>query len=296
MKVARVDRPILVNGFQGGGSNILVNILSSHPDACWVGQETQRLFHEKELSPAPDFFSLGNLDPRPIPDDFADRLHATIAKNHQAMDEDPVFRFVSEGVPYGPGELASTRVILKNLNGLNFLDRYFHTVFTDAVSLFLVRNPVVLYESFKRHKRTKSRRQFARLYNLVVKEMLQRTSEEESAMIIRFEDLMKHPIESMERLLNFTGLGTAAMGRLRLATKPHYISASERSKGRHSDWIDQARFHDIADPNIDRYQLDNLTGSESHSIATATKHAAESLGYDLSVFKRQWFFSRLRTR
>ena len=200
------------------------------------------------------------------------------------MENSPIFKLKYEDEPYAPGELIKTRPIMKSLNGMTFLDRYLHSLYPDAVSFFLSRNPLALYESFKRQRRVKSEEAFATLYNSVVREMQSRVRESESMLILRFEDLLEDPVPFIAKILDFAGLEAASMGKLKLNVKPHYVGFGKRSSGRSFAWVTPERFHDVIDPNINAYLLENLSEEETARVGAATKSAAESLGYDMSAF------------
>jgi hypothetical protein len=39
--------PIFVNGFSFGGTNMITNLLASHPEVCWLSGETHEVFYSK---------------------------------------------------------------------------------------------------------------------------------------------------------------------------------------------------------------------------------------------------------
>jgi Sulfotransferase family len=51
--------PIFVIGFLRGGTDILMNLLASHPDTRFVGRETHMVFYGKAKEPALTANSVG---------------------------------------------------------------------------------------------------------------------------------------------------------------------------------------------------------------------------------------------
>ena len=152
-------RPIFIVGFGRGGSNILLNILRSHPDVCSPRGETQQVFYGKSdesfrtrtakllryaqvaIAQRQDVFSIRNLKPRREFCAFSQRTIDRVLFDDkcQALGQTQNL-YKSEAVKYTPEEIRHSRLLCKNLNGLAFLTGEFAKMYPDAMFFGLVRN------------------------------------------------------------------------------------------------------------------------------------------------------------
>ena len=109
--------------------------------------------------------------------------------------EDSEMVFKNEVERYTLPEVASSRLVLKNNNGIIFLSDRFQEMYPDATFLALARDPVPLYESHKRHKTPVSRslETFADFYNRMTDKMLADAERWPFYYILRFEDVVADP-------------------------------------------------------------------------------------------------------
>ena len=98
--------------------------------------------------------------------------------------------------------------IHKNNNALIYLTDIFLDMYPDAIFIALIRHPIALYESHKRRKTPVSTtpEKFYNYYNKMITKMSHDAKNNSNYHIIKFEDLISNPLESMEVLYQYSNL------------------------------------------------------------------------------------------
>lgn len=230
-------RPIFINAFARGGSNILMNLLLSHPDVCLSDGETHKVFKgTKWESPTrrwqkrvmfelpirvltrQNLFGPNSLQPRkPVPESvkkvidrilYQGRFHAMLATHN-------LYKF--EDVRYTREELANCRLLTKGLNGTVFTVDMFGEMYPDAVFFGLVRNGLAVCEGYVR--RGRSAEQTGRIYKTVVQKMLQLEDEMPNYHLIRYEEMVRDPLAVIRRVYELADLDFSQVPKIRLQSK-----------------------------------------------------------------------------
>src|SRR5688572_14404209 len=155
--------PILLNCFSRGGSNILWNILLSHPDVCSPIQETLEIFRldwrglRNEglkvalLSRQWTLFNQWNFQlRRPLTLQAQTYIDQTLFRWKLKTLDDSEMRYKTKNHIYTLTEVENSRLVLKNNNGVIFLSDLFAEMYPGVRFFALVRDPIPLYESHKR--------------------------------------------------------------------------------------------------------------------------------------------------
>ena len=240
-------RPIFIVGFARGGSNILLNLLRSHPDVCSPRGETQQVFqgirwHREwpwtilakrwryrpiRRNEGADIFDLEDWTPRhPFSSDTQRRIDRILYEDKLKARSTNQNRFKSEGVLYRREELAASRLLCKNLNGLIFLSPELARMYPDATFIALVRNGLAVCEGHIR--RGFDAEEIARHYQAGCEQILRDAEELPNYHIFRFEDLMTDPMAWFESVYECAGLDPTAVDRIRLEDKPVITGSGQR--------------------------------------------------------------------
>lgn len=218
--------PIFVNGFQRGGTNILVNLISSHPQVEWI-TETHMVFYGEESEPKltrvidrtlylpilasarHHIFWINKIDkPRKLPRvlyPYVDYL--LYRKRMRSADaKDPAKH---NGRPAYP--------LLKNVNALTLATELFKDMYPDARFVGLVRNGLALCEGFVRRGWTAER--FAKMYARVCSQMIEDAGANPDYHIVRFEDLLSEPEKEIRQVYACLGLDWNRSQKYRLQAK-----------------------------------------------------------------------------
>jgi len=203
-------QPIFVNGFARGGTNILMNLLLSHPNTAMPMGELQKviygkalgetkfdqyrkkIFYELPLSYILDntYFSLNNTNERKLPSPllrqyidfilYREKLNATKHEGHNI--------YAYPNVKYTKDTLKNTRLVCKNISGLVYLTDIFQEMYPSPTFICIVRDGLALLESHLR--RGAKLESFIDFFHQVATKMLACRDHYSNYMIVRYEDII----------------------------------------------------------------------------------------------------------
>lgn len=295
-------RPIFIVGFQYGGSNILLNLLRSHPNVCSPRGEIQEVFKGKGfpkpkeplqvffskllgylpilISQRQDIFSLDLWQPRK---QFSETTISRIDRilfydKFKAMDPSQNL-YKSEGVKYSKQEVAESRILCKLLNGNIFLTDMLYQMYPDAVFIAVVRNGFALCEGHNR--RGRDIKTISQLYEKGCQKIISDSIKIENYHIIKLEDLLENPAEGINRLYKYAHLNIQEVNRVRLETKKVLTSDGKHEhihgvKKKQLVWYDIDKIGQHFEKNVNINQIKRLTEDQMRII---TDHAYNSLKY-----------------
>jgi len=294
-------RPIFIVAFAYGGSNILLNLLRSHPDVCSPRGETNEVFRGKSsdavlvrgmkilrylpcmILERRDVFQAGSWTPRRrftplsrmVVDSilFHDKLRAT---------DDAQNRWKYEGVEYTRREIAASRLLCKNLNGISFLTPEFSKMYPDATFIALVRNGFAVCEGHVR--RGQPLDAIARKYELGCQLMLDHERTIPRYHIVRYEDVIASPRTMLETLYSLCDLQLSRVEKVRLESKRVVEKDGSHRVVHGVDWkkliwypLDEFEKHFRADANEN--QIARLTAEQKAIIERHCQRSLERFGY-----------------
>lgn len=234
--------PVFVNGFQRGGTNILMRLISSHPHMHILGAEIHELFYGRETEPfkkwlrrlmaVPVFLSARehtfwpyrfqvrrSLSPLTLHYiDLVFYLNKHLAQN-QHYQNGVVVAAASE-----PDE---TRMVCKCVNGVVLATPIFAEMYPDATFIALVRNGLALCEGFMRRGWDAAR--CGRVYQQIVTQMLQDAGQYLHYHIVRFEDLLHDPAATLCTVYEQAGLDINLTEKFKLQAKKSMAKDGQRS-------------------------------------------------------------------
>jgi hypothetical protein len=294
--------PIFVNALWRGGSNILVNLLLSHPNVCSATGELQRVFRGGargeglsrvvskylrygllvDLVAGPGFFRPDNLEPRPaLPARTRRHIDRVLYQEKLRARHEQHNLFVCEGVLYTDEQIASSRLLCKNLNGLTFLTDLFSSMYPDATFFGLVRNGFALCEAYVR--RGLSAEACARTYVRVVEQMLEDVARLERYHIVRFDEILGDPPSAINRLYRLADLDHSKVERIRLQHKPTLDRTGEHrlrgGRDREVVWYGWGKLSSHLQADIDEVQAARLDAKNRERFLTVAGPVMERVGY-----------------
>jgi hypothetical protein len=225
-------QPIFVNGFQRGGTNILMRLISSHPQVRILGAEVHELFYGRETQPVQKW--LRRLTVAPVL--LATRQHTFWPYRFYPRRQlpGPVGRYVdllfylykqtAADATYTNGraeptwqEKRSARMVCKCVNGVVLAAPLFAEMYPDAAFIALARHGLALCEGFVR--RGWSARRFGRMYREIGSQMLADASRLDNYHIVHFEDLLANPAAALQRVYGLAGLDVSETQKFKLQAK-----------------------------------------------------------------------------
>lgn len=303
----RNRNPIFLNCFTQGGSNILWNMIVSHPDVCSPKTETHSCFENginlgmnKTKRPwhwiiiswtgialflltlQHRLFDVRNIRPRRLIPGLAERIIDYRLFNAKCLSFDEQgFKFKGPNVLYSTEELAATRFCSKGNNGLVFLNPIYRHMYPTVRFVGMVRHPLALYESWSRRNVVKTPEEFARFYNALAGKMI---SEQQKGnyKLVTFENLMTHPIEVVRDVYSFLGLDFDESRKLRLKAKKHY-----RDDGTYGTDLKEGQYYWFSVDEVKSYfgsgvskKIKLLNADDIRIVLDLTEDIRLKLGYD----------------
>jgi len=290
-----IDRPIFLNCFSRGGSNILWNIFLSHPDVCSpirpkihlidqrLRQATMAGFKAALLCRQWGFFDQWLLAARPpISAKAAGYIDRVLHENKMRTLQDAEMRFKYEDVPYSREEVVGSRLVAKNNNGLAFLSRSLQVIYPQVFFIALLRHPFPLYEGYTRRGIFADIEAFSRFYRTLVERFQRDEAELPHYRILKFEDLLQAPVTAARDLYGFTELDPAKVTRLRLKSKSHFGKDGTRvvkfAKNQHF-WFEFDQVFEMLEPNVNDHQIGLLSDAEKAELYRRNGDLMDHFGY-----------------
>lgn len=295
--------PIFLVGFARGGSNIVLNLLRSHPNVCSPRGETQEVFKGKgresyltrlgkRISYLPvmmaerhDVFSIDRWYEIPPFKKFSQKRIDSILYHDKVKATEPGQNFYkAQNIPYSKEEIYASRILCKNLNGLIFLTPQFASMYPDACFIALVRNGYAVIEGHLR--RGLPLESFAENYLQGCRQIIKDSQRFDNYNVFRYEDFIDHPQESLQRLFTITDLSLDEIEKIRLQTKrviqtdgSHHLSQSSEEK--ELLWYDTDKYFNHFIKGANENQIRRLTENQRRVIGEICGEVLEYFNYDL---------------
>lgn len=295
-------QPIFINALARGGSNILMNLLLSHPDVCLSSAaEVNKVVRGTQWDPGwriakkricydlpirvltgHDFFSPNTLAPRkPVPP-FVRRYidHILYHGRFAAMIETHNLH-KCENLAYKREELANCRLLSKGLSGLVYTVEVFREMYPDAVFFGLIRNGLAICEGYLR--RGLSAEKAARIYKTVTAKMLEYDAKMPNYHTVRYEDMVTTPLEFTHQIYERAELDIKHLQKIRLQSKPIMDSEGKHSLNKGHDrqvfWYDLNDLKKHIRSDINENQIRQLGPDNKAKFLSIVGGIMEELGY-----------------
>lgn len=311
-------RPIFVVGFTRGGTNILLNLILSHPQATMPRGEFQVVFYGTGrmhflgsinnkyirninririlpylLLEKKDIFSVNRWEPRneisfltrKLIDRklYYDRMKALSPGQNLYKNEDE---------KYSKEEIARTRLVCKNIDGLIFFSKELSKMYPKATFIALIRNGFAVCEGHIRRGWTAE--EIAHNYELGCQQMIKDSKQLPNYHILRFEDIIKEPKRSLTKIYKLVDLDIKQLTKVRLNNKPvineegrHQQVVQEKQKSsnpwfrRFADmfWYDIEDFSKHFRKDVNKNQIRRLTKAQKNIILRNCRFSLRYFGY-----------------
>lgn len=296
-------KTIFIVGFARGGSGILMNLLLSHPNVCAPGGETQELIRggwgyllhtipNRSFRYLPiliaekaHWFSIGDWNPRPnkftaFTEKRLDEIFYAEKLNAHYISGANVYK--TENEKYSLEEVANARLLCKNLNGLIFLTKQFHTMYPDATFIAIVRNGLAVCEGHAR--RGYNLVNFAKNYEKGCQQIISDSQNIPNYHIVKYEDIMSNPMETLKQIYQHADLDINQVTQIRLGrTKVIGKDGKHRFIHRGSKelilWYDISNFMSHFDGNINENQINRLSDAQKTTIIEICQESLQYFNY-----------------
>lgn len=295
------QKPVFIVGFQFGGSNLLQNLLLSHPDLCCTRGEMQELFIGKgddtrvsktlkrlsylplAMSEKEHFLSLSKWQERKkFKKSTLNHLDKTLYTDKLKATDESQNKYKHPDELYSHEEIESSRVVIKILNGLMFLDENLMDMYPNATFIALIRNGLAVCEGAMR--RGVEMQAIAKGYQLGCQHIIKQSQKHPNYYVFRYEDLVRFPVETSAKIYEAANLDTAAIKAIRLETKPVITKTGEHKNALGTQqkqliWYDKHNFHKHMRSDINENQIKRLEASHKEAILNYCQKSLQHFSY-----------------
>lgn len=279
-------KTILVSGFSRGGTNIVWNIMQSHPLVCAPEHETGAIFRYPEHLKFCHFIriadKLGFLETHVSRHIIDYQLYRYKMKNLQK----PENKYKYEDKVYTRREVADSVLCLKSVDEDVFCTDLLLEVYPDIYIVFLVRNGYAIAEGHAR--RGISIKKSAENYVSIGRYMKSMEKKYNRCIIIKFEDILTDLFTMSSNLFKFAELEPQKLEKIRLKSKKvvkssdvHEVSFGTKDK---KYWFTADQISQILDPEINTKQISNLTSEQIKEFNSIAEHQISEFGYKKIAF------------
>lgn len=288
---------IILNCFSRGGSNLLWNMFLSHPDVCSPNRETLEIFdinlrvpklsglktllHTKDFR----FFDQWNLNQRETASISTKKyIKEKLFEMKLSTNVHDDMKFKYENVEYNLDEIRKSRIVIKNNNGLIFLTDLFREIYSNPIFFALVRHPAALYESHLRRRTPASKtvESFICFYRIIVSKMLEDFQSVKKYHIIKFEEIIRDPLNLIEKIYQLSNLDISKIDKFRFRAKPYTHRGGEhfsKIPAYKHYWFKKSDVTSFLEPNVNKYQLESLKNETIKKINRSLEYEISKLGY-----------------
>ena len=288
--------PIFVNGFQRGGTTILMSLVSSHSKVRILGSEVHQIFYGRETESAEKWvrrffhapvvlttrrhvfwpYRLYERGPLPYPVaryiDLLLYLHKITAQNVHDLDSSATSSLKHK---------SKARMVCKCVNGVVLATPIFAHMYPDATFIALVRNGLALCEGFMR--RGWSAERIGRMYQTICERMIYDASQLENYQLVRFEDLLHDPVSTVRRVYENVGLDIKETKKFKLRAKKSMDKDGRRSTAfgqeKEISWHNLEDIGNYLRKDVNENQIARLSERDKAGFLQYAQAAMSHFGY-----------------
>jgi hypothetical protein len=276
-------KAIIINGYSRGGTNVLWNMLQSHPHICSPIYETGELFfdhifpfHLLEASKAKKIASL------PITAKIGKRYlrrQFDLMKLKNLTNENNNTK--CDGVKYSRREIEESVICFKGVDSDVELNGLLESIYDDVAHIVLVRNGYAVCNGWKR--RGVHPREAGRKYRSLYNKMIASKERAKNFTLIKFEDILQRPFDVANGMFRDLELDPIKLPKLRLKAK-----LVLKNPGTHETvfgvegkkyWLGPDEISKALDPGVNIRQIEQLKESDRVDFELGAKETLKELGY-----------------
>lgn len=279
-------RVVILNGMQRGGTNIVWNLLQSHPALVSPVYETGQVIFPLWMGRG----RLGRLARTGFRLAVRARIPAALAQVDAALHryklctlEHEDNRYKSPCEIYRRSEIEASVLVTKSLGDDVVLTPALADYFPDSRCISVVRNGLAVAEGWIRRGATPGHA--AAAYVRFTREVFCQERVLPRHLVVKFEDCLADPVGQLQRMCRFIGVDSAEIGKIRLKAKSVVDAAGNHrtafgEEGR-KIWIDAAEVRSYLDSSVTENQVRRLPGEVRDEVVAIAGDAMRHLGYSI---------------
>lgn len=294
-------KPIIINGYSRGGTNILLNILLSHPGTASPSGELHSVFkgggigygkirnkfkqyvydYPVRLMCGDVFNRFSYHDRGSIPEMAMKYIDFVLWIEKQFASHESHNKWKDKNNLYTRKERRDARLVVKAHSGLIFLNHIFRKMYDDARFVAVVRNGYAVCEGLMRRGRTIE--EAVELYNAVGNEIA-RNAVEGDYLIVKFEDIITNYLEGIERIYQHCHLQTEECIHFRFQHKPLAAKGTKKAVlygdyDRQLVWLARHEIKNFFKLDVNTNQIERLSSNNRIFLDNHIRETMRKLGY-----------------
>lgn len=272
------SKAIVLSGFARGGTNIVWNILQSHPGVVAPPNETGYLFRRTpKLWLCTKAFKLAQ-------GYMTEAINNSLQQRKMSSLKHYDNRYVSEDLLYTPEQMRKSLLCLKSVNHDIDLTELLAEVYPDLFFIGLSRNGYALADGYIR--RGKTAKEAGKLYQSMADKMQKISESIDYFKLIKFEDVLINPFSEAENLFKFLQLNPTSINKIRLKSKrvigvdgSHEVKLGDENR---KYWFNEDTIGQILDSTVNQKQADRLSHEDQKTFTQEARSALEYFGYEVA--------------
>lgn len=274
---------ILICGYSRGGTNILWNILQSHPKICSTRNELGSIFKKTKYLKFSRYISIarkfGVLNTRVSHKIIDYQLYRYKMETLWRRDN----QFKNENDIYSRQEVKNAALCLKSVDwDIYFIDLLLK-IYPDMYIIMLTRNGYAVANGHLR--RGISLQETATLYKEIGFLMNSIAQKHPKTLFVKFEEFIDKPFEVAEKLYRFTETEPFKVEKLRLKSKiivsEENIQAPKYGEVNRKYWFSRENVNSLIDLDINNKQIAQLRPDQIREYNSLAGDTLKNFGYGL---------------
>jgi hypothetical protein len=281
-KKMKNQKVIIICGFSRGGTNLLWNILQSHPEICSVRYETDTIFRKRDHTFSKVISLLaktGLLHTKLGMSILDNQFYRYKISNYKH----PENRYKFEDVFYTKKEVSKTALCFKSID----LDIDYTTLLLEMYPqlyfIGLSRNGYAVAEGH--YRRGVSIDKFANHYQFMADQMKLYKKKVSHFKMVKFEDLIRDPFALSQNLYEYLNCEPTVLEKLRFKSKKVLMSDGIHSQtfgtAGKKYWFDIDSIKKIIKTNVNKNQIEVLSRSQILEFNSIAEDALNYFGYEV---------------
>ncbi len=269
------QKVIVLSGFARGGTNLVWNILQSHPQICSSIRETGQLFNESLKIKIGNALSSLSLGKRLIDEElFRYKMQNLLHYENKQKSPSQV---------YTKREVEQAALCMKSVNTDIYYTDLLTSIYPDLYFIALIRDGYALCDGYIRRGKTAT--QAGKLYQQMADEFKRLSGIVPNYKMIQFEDVISDPFKVSQELFLFTDVFPVKLSHLRLKSKKVMRESGKHTplygdQG-HKYWFDYASIHQSLDSSVNTIQQSRLKPSMIRDFNDQARDALQYFGYEV---------------